>query len=179
VSTVLGVAQAAVEASEMDAVSTVLVVVRAVIEQLETMEESEQLARQLVTQLRILLKVSSKLNNENCSTLEAAMDRVRQVLDALPPARSRATHGEQLHRASNRHKLKCKKSCTHLPIARPSWSDSTRTKDAPAGASVSHPSLLRGTLPAADCGGLDDDDRRAGQQDGAKRSAAVPRSWAW
>ena len=97
-STVLGVAQAAVEASEMDAVSTVLVVVRAVIEQLETMEENEQLARQLVTQLRVLLKVSSKLNKENCSTLEAAMDRVRQVLDALPAGKTwwaRATRFSQ------------------------------------------------------------------------------------
>ena len=97
-STVLGVAQTAIEASEMDAVSTVIGVVQKVIEQLETMEENEQLARQLVTQLRVLLTVPSKLNKENCSTLEAAMDRVRQVLDALPAGKTfwaRATRFSQ------------------------------------------------------------------------------------
>ena len=101
VSTVLGVAQTAIEASEMDAVSTVIGVVRAVIEQLETMEENEQLARQLVTQLRVLLTVPSKLNKESCSALEAVMDRVRQVLDAQPAGKSWSARATRFLWATN------------------------------------------------------------------------------
>ena len=46
----------------MEAASAVYGVVARVIEQLEAMEENEQLARQLATQLRVLVKVPSKLS---------------------------------------------------------------------------------------------------------------------
>ncbi len=49
--------------------------VNEVIGRLEAMEENEQLAWNLATHLRTLVKVSSKLSQENCSTLEAAMDQ--------------------------------------------------------------------------------------------------------